>query len=158
MENNMIMVTSASDFTVVVNVPDIPLNRVWKKRNAKLPIDRKALLQAYYDPSVEALFRDGTLVTDDKEFLNEVGLLEDDGAPTVKPLTEAYLNRLIKVMPSVQVKTELKGLTRAQIDEVVSYAIEHYNDLQMDRIDILSAASGKNVMKAVEHYRLAQEE
>lgn len=158
MENNMIMVTSASDFTVVVNVPDIPLNRVWKKRNAKLPIDRKALLQAYYDPSVEALFRDGTLITDDKEFLNEVGLLEDDGTPAVKPLTEAYLNRLIKVMPSAQVKTELKGLTHAQIDEVVSYAIEHYNDLQMDRIDILSAASGKNVMKAVEHYRLAQEE
>lgn len=158
MENNMIMVTSASDFTVVVNVPDIPLNRVWKKRNAKLPVDRKALLQAYYDPSVEALFRDGTLITDDKEFLNEVGLLEDDGTPAVKPLTEAYLNRLIKVMPSAQVKTELKGLTHAQIDEVVSYAIEHYNDLQMDRIDILSAASGKNVMKAVEHYRLAQEE
>ena len=46
MENNMVMVKSASDFTLVVNIPDIPLHRTWKKRGAQFPIDRKTLLQA----------------------------------------------------------------------------------------------------------------
>ena len=157
MENNMVMVTSASDFTLVVNVPDIPLHRTWKKRGAKFPIDRRVLLQAYYTPAVEAMFREGMLTTDDTEFLKEVGLMEENGTTNVVILTEALLTRLIKVMPVVEVKKELTKLSHAQLEELADYAIEHYTDLQMDRIDLLSRATGKNIMKAIEHYRKAQE-
>ena len=157
MDNNMIMVKSASDCTIVVNVPDIPLHRVWKKRGAQFPIERKTLLQAYYSPHVESLFRSGRLTTNDVEFLKEVGLIEEDGTATVTPLTDAMLLRLIKTMPAVEVKKELLKLTRAQLDELADYAIDHYTDLQMDRIDLLSKATGKNIMKAIEHYRKAQE-
>ena len=157
MDNNIIMVTSASDFTLVVNIPDIPLHRTWKKRGAKYPIDRKVLLQAYYDPSVEALFREGMLTTNDVEFLKEVGLIEEDGTQNVVILTEALLTRLIRTMPVVEVKAELKKLSRTQLEELADYAVEHYTELQLDRIDILSAATGKNIMKAIEHYRKAQE-
>lgn len=157
MENNMIMVTSASDYTLVVNIPDIPLHRTWKKRGAKFPIDRKILLQAYYDPSVEALFAEGMLTTTDTEFLKEVGLMEDEGESTVVVLTEALLTRLIRTMPVVEVKKELQKLSRTQLEELADYAIEHYTELQMDRIDVLSKATGKNIMKAIEHYRRAQE-
>lgn len=157
MDNNTVMVISASDYTVVVNVPDIPLHRVWKKRGAKYPIDRKLLFQAYYDPSVEYLFREGILTTNDTQFLKEVGLIEEDGTTEIVNLTEAFLVRLIKTMPVAEVKNELKKLSRTQLEELADYAIEHYKDLQMDRIDILTAATGKNIMKAVEHYRKAQE-
>ena len=157
MENNMIMVTSASDYTLVVNIPDIPLHRTWKKRGAKFPIDRKLLLQAYYDPSVEALFTEGMLTTNDTEFLKEVGLMEEEGESTVVVLTEALLTRLIRIMPVVEVKKELQKLSRTQLEELADYAIEHYTELQMDRIDVLSKATGKNIMKAIEHYRRAQE-
>ncbi len=157
MENNMIMVTSASDFTIVVNVPDIPLHRSWKKRGAKFPVDRKVLLQAYYDPSVESLFREGLLTTNDVEFLKEVGLMEEDGTANVTVLTDALLTRLIRTMPAAEVKKELTKLSRTQLEELADYAIEHYTELQMDRIDILSSATGKNIMKAIEHYRKAQE-
>lgn len=157
MENNMIMVTSASDYTLVVNIPDIPLHRTWKKRGAKFPIDRKLLLQAYYDPSVEALFTEGMLTTNDTEFLKEVGLMEEEGESTVVVLTEALLTRLIRTMPVVEVKKELQKLSRTQLEELADYAIEHYTELQMDRIDVLSKATGKNIMKAIEHYRRAQE-
>ena len=44
MENNMVMVTSASDYTLVVNVPEIPLRKAWNKRGAKYPIERKLLV------------------------------------------------------------------------------------------------------------------
>jgi hypothetical protein len=157
MDNNMIMVVSASDFTIIVNVPDIPLHRTWKKRGAKFPIERRALLQAYYDPSVEALFKEGMLTTNDVEFLKEVGLMEEDGTANVVVLTEALLTRLIKTMPAAEVKMELAKLSRTQLEELADYAVEHYTDLQMDRIDILSKATGKNIMKAIEHYRKAQE-
>lgn len=157
MDNNMIMVKSASDFTIVMNVPDIPLHRTWKKRGAQYPIDRKALIQAYYDPSVEFLFKEGMLTTNDVEFLKEVGLIEEDGTATVTPLTEAFLARLIKLMPLAEVKTELKKLSRSQLEELADYAVEHYTDIQMDRIDVLTKATGKNIMKAIEHYRKAQE-
>lgn len=157
MDNNMIMVKSASNCTIVVNVPDIPLRREWQKKGAQFPIERKALIQAYYDPSVEYLFKQGLLTTNDTTFLKEVGLIEEDGTANVTPLTDAMLLRLIKTMPAAEVKKELTKLTRAQLDELADYAIEHYTDLQMDRIDLLSKATGKNIMKAVEHFRKAQE-
>ena len=157
MENNMIMVTSASDFTLVINVPDIPLRKSWNKRGSKLPIDRKALLQAYYDPSVEALFKEGMLTTNDVEFLKDVGLMEDDGTTTVVPLTEAYLTRLIKTMPAAEVKNEVKKLSHSQLEELADYVVEHYTEMSMDKVDIFSKATGKNIMKAIEHYRKAQE-
>lgn len=157
MDNNMIMVKSASNCTIVVNVPDIPLRREWQKKGAQFPIERKTLIQAYYDPSVEYLFKQGLLTTNDVEFLKEVGLIEEDGTANVTPLTDAMLLRLIKTMPAAEVKMELAKLTRAQLDELADYAIEHYTDLQMDRIDLLSKATGKNIMKAVEHFRKAQE-
>lgn len=153
MENKMIMVKSASDYTLVVNIPDIPLHRTWKKRGAQFPIDRNLLLQAYYDPSVEALFKEGMLTTNDVEFLKEVGLIEEDGTEVVMVLTEQLMNRIIKMMPVSEVATTIKKLSRTQLEELAEYAIEHYTDLNMDRIDLLSKATGKNIMNAITHYR-----
>lgn len=158
MENSMVTVKSASNSTVVINVPDIPLHRVWKKRGAKYPIDRRALYQAYYEPSVEILFKEGLLTTDDKEFLKEVGLMDEDEVAVVTPLTDAYLARIIKLMPLNEVKREIEKLSHTQREEVADYAIEHYTDLSLDRVDILSQASGKNIMGAIENYRAAQQE
>lgn len=157
MENNMIKVKSASDYTLVVNVPEVSLRRVWKKRGQEYPIDRTLMIQAYYDPGVEALFKQGMLTTDDVTFLKEVGLMEEDGTMEVAPLTQQMIVRLIKNMPIGEFKMELKKLSRTQLEELADYAVEHYQDLQMDRIDTLSAATGKNIMKAIEHYRKAQE-
>lgn len=157
MDNNMIMVRSESSFTIVVNIPDLPLHRTWKKRGAQYPIDRKQLIQAFYDPSVEYLFKNGMLTTNDVEFLKEVGLMEDDGTPNVVLLTESLMTRLIKTMPVKEVRGELAKLSHDQLEELADYAIEHYTELAFDRVDLLSKASGKNIMKAIEHYRKAQE-
>ena len=157
MENNMIMVKSASDFTLVVNIPDIPLHRTWKKRGAQFPIDRKTLIQAYYDPSVEALFKEGMLTTNDVEFLKEVGLMEEDGTANVVVLSDQMMLRLIKNMPVAELPGELKKLSHSQLEELAEYAVANYKDLNLDRVDILTKATGKNIMKAIEHHRKAQE-
>ena len=157
MNNNFVMVRSASDWTLVVDIPHLNLHRVWTKRGQKYPIDRTALLQAYYSPAVEALFREGSLITDDIEFLREVGLLGEDNKSVVYELTDAMKLRVIKNMPLVEVKKELAKMSQSQIDEVADFAVTHYNDLVMDRIDLLSKASGKNILKSIENYKAAQE-
>ena len=158
MTNNFVMVRSASDWTLVVNVPHLNLHRVWTKRGQKFPIDRNDLIQAYYRPAVEALFREGSLVTDDTDFLREVGLLDEEEQPIVYELTDVMKGRLIKLMPLSEVKKEVSKMSRTQIEELAEYAITHYNDLVMDRVDYLSQVSGKNILKAIENYKASLED
>ena len=158
MANEMIMVKSASDYTLVVNIPDIPLHRVWKKRGAQYPIDRKLMLQAYYDPSVETLFKEGMLTTNDVEFLKEVGLIDEEDKPTVVTLTEQYMIRIIKNMPVAEVPGELKKLSHTQLDELAEYAVANYTLLALDRVDILTKATGKNILEAIKNFKRAQED
>jgi hypothetical protein len=152
------MVRSASDWTLVINVPHLNLHRVWTKRGQKFPIDRNDLIQAYYRPAVEALFREGSLVTDDIDFLREVGLLDEEEQPIVYELTDTMKGRLIKLMPLSEVKKEVSKMSRTQIEELAEYAITHYNDLVMDRVDYLSQVSGKNILKAIENYKASLED
>ena len=155
--NDIVYVKSASDCTLVVNVPHIPLIKTWKKRGTKFPIKRLDLIQAYYDPGVEALFKKGLLVTDDKEFLIAVGLMDEEGQMDIVELTDSYMARLIKNMPLAEFKIEIKKLSAPQIDELTTYAIFHYTDLSMDRIDILSKLSRRDIMKSIANHRAAQE-
>lgn len=157
--DNFIMVKSASDWTLVVNVPHLNLSRTWTKRGQQYPIDRQAMIQAYYDPAVEALFKEGSLVVDDVDFLREVGLLDEETQKSVVyELTDAMKTRLIKLMPLAEVKKELAKMTHTQIEELADYAVLHYNELMMDRIDILSQASGKNIMNAIKNHKAAMED
>jgi hypothetical protein len=117
-----------------------------------------ALVQAYYDPAVEALFKAGSLVVNDVDFLREVGLLDETTKKSVVyELTDTMKVRLIKTMPLSEVKKELGKMTQTQIEELADYAIVHYNELMMDRIDLLSQASGKKIMEAIKNYKAAQE-
>lgn len=158
MENNFVMVRSASDWTLVMDVPHLNLHRVWTKRGQKFPIERSALMQAYYRPAVEQLFREGSLITDDRDFLREVGLLDENEESIVYELTETMKTRLIKLMPLIEVRNELAKMSASQIEELANYAITHYQDLVMDRIDLLSKASGKDLMVAIRNYRAAMED
>lgn len=158
MENNMIKVKSASDWTLVVSIPYLSLHRRWEKRGQVHLIDRQTMIQAYYDASVESLISTGALIVEDVEFLRSVGLLDEETKKSVVyELTDAMKTRLIKVMPLQEVAAELQKMSSLQISELADYAITNYTDLKMDRIDLLSKASGKNIMKAIELYRAAQE-
>lgn len=157
MTNNMIYVRSASDFTLVIHVPELPLSKTWTKRGQRLPIDREQLVIAYYHPAVEFLFKQGLLITDDKEFLQTVGLMSEDEKLEVYELNENLLKRMIKLMPLEDLKKQVKTLSKTQIQELAEYAISHYQDLSMDRIDYLSTISNKNILKAIEAFKADKE-
>lgn len=157
MNNNFVMVRSASDWTLVVNVPHLNLHRTWTKRGQQYPIERSVLLQAYYDSAVEGLFRSGSLIVDDKDFLREVGLLNEDEQPIIYELTDNMKNRIIKLMPLSEVKKELVKMSRAQLEELGDYAVLHYQDLVMDRVDLLSKATGRNILASIKNYKDSME-
>lgn len=157
MKDTDIMIESLSNSTVVIDLPEIPLRRTWTKAGSKYPIDREVMERAFYDYSVEMLFREGILTTDDAEFLKNVGLMSENNVAVVVKTNDAYFNRMIKLMPLAQFKTELVKLTASQRQDLADYAIEHYIDLNMDRIDLLSKASGKNILKAIEYIKADQE-
>ena len=150
MKENMIMVESLSNSTVVIDVHEITIRRTWTKSGAKYPIERDIMERAFYQYGVEMLFREGILATDDVEFMKNVGLMGEDDVPVVVKVSDTLFNRMIHLMPLTEFKQQLDKLTATQRQDLADYAIEHYTDLNMDRIDILSKTSGKNILKAIE--------
>ena len=154
---NMIKVRSASDFTLVINAPEIPLVKTWSKRGAIYPIDKDVLIQAYYSTSLEELVRKGLLVIEDKEFLVEVGLAEEENVMAIE-LTPALKEKCISTMPVWELEKTLSQLSEYQISELAEYAIANHTKMKMDRIELLNKASHKNILKAIELYKAAQED
>ena len=156
---DMIKVRSATNRTISLYDPTIPLRKVWSKRDAVYPIEREKLMQVYFNSSLEKLLRQGLLIIDDKKFLVEVGYLLEENEPiTTIELTPALMKRCISVMSLIDLKDTLSKLSIAQINDLVAYAVEHNDELRMDRIDILSQASGKNILRAIELHKKDQED
>ena len=155
---DMIKVRSASDATIVINSPETMMVKTWNKRNAFHFVARDILLQSYYNSSLEYLVTKGLLIIEDKEFLKEVGLVVEDEEPMVIELTEELTKKCLGAMPLWELQKTLDKLSEHQINDLVQYAVEHNADLKMDRIEILSKASHKNILKAIELYKASQED
>ena len=155
---DMIKVRSATGATVVVNSPNTMMNKTWTKRNSFHLIPRDTLLQTYYNSCLENLVKKGLLVIEDKDFLIEVGLIEGEDEVVVFELTEAMMKKCISSMPLWELEQTLGKLSGHQIIDLTTYAIQHYTELKMDRIEMLGKASGKNILKAIELYKASQED
>lgn len=156
---DMVKIRSATDMAVSLFDPTIPVRKTLEKRNATVFIEREKLIQLYYNSQLETALREGILVIEDKNFLYEVGYLSSLEDPVNEvEMTPALMKRCISVMPLSEVKTLLKKLSKTQIEELAEYAIANNSDLKMDRIDILSTASQKNILKAIELYKRSQED
>ena len=108
MNENMIMVENATDNTIVIDIPELAIHRTWRKRGVQYPFERSTLMQAYYDPAVEYLFRKGMLITKDKQFLKDVGLMDEDGTTEIFELTSLVMARMIQIMPLSELKETLR--------------------------------------------------
>ena len=156
---DMVKVRSATDVTVSLFDPTIPLRKTWEKRGAIIPIERDKLIQAYYNSSLQDCIRNGTLVIEDKSFLYEVGLIEsEDAKAPAFEMTPVLMDKCISIFPLWEVEKTLKSLSATQIAELAEYAITNHKNLKMDRIDLLTKYSGKNILKAIELYRVSQED
>ena len=157
MENKQVMITNTIRSRVGINVPELLLKRVWEKKGVKKPIDFATLQQAFYDPSVEYLFREGILYIDDMDVKIALGL-EEEGAeqPSIVMLSDADLHRYLTAMPMFEFKEKVKTLGREQVQALVDYAIE--NELtNFNKCEFLKEYTQTDIIRAVQLNRADKE-
>lgn len=146
--NEKVMVESMVGGTV--SAPSLD-HRVWNKKGQKLPVSKDVLREAIYDPGVEYMFKNGILYIEDMDFKIELGL-ESEGAkaPTdILPVDDKYLNRVLKLMPVSEMKAAIDKMSVVQKQELVDYASKQ-NDIQLDRLAIVSEKCKVDILKTIE--------
>lgn len=146
--NEKVMVESMVGGTV--SAPSLD-HRVWNKKGQKLPVSKDVLREAIYDPGVEYMFKNGILYIEDMDFKIELGL-ESEGAkaPTdILPVDDKYLNRVLKLMPVSEMKAAIDKMSIVQKQELVDYASKQ-NDIQLDRLAIVSEKCKVDILKTIE--------
>ena len=146
--NDKVMVTSMVGGTVSASALE---HKVWNKKGQKLPVSKQVLREAIYEPGIEYMFKKGILYIEDMEFKIELGL-EPEGAkePTqILPVDDKYLNRVLKLMPISEMKQAIDKMSLTQKQELVDYAVRQ-NDIQLDRLNIVSNKCNVDVLKAIE--------
>ena len=146
--NEKVMVTSMVGGTVSASSLE---HRVWNKKGQKLPVSKDVLREAIYEPGVEYMFKNGILYIEDMDFKIELGL-ESKGAkaPTdILPVDDKYLNRVLKLMPVSEMKAAIDKMSIVQKQELVDYASKQ-NDIQLDRLAIVSEKCKVDILKTIE--------
>lgn len=146
--NDKVMITSMVGGTI--SVPSLQ-HRVWNKKGQKLPVSREVLSEAIYEPGVEFMFKNGILYIDDMETKIELGLEPANATvPTnIQPVDDKYLNRVLRLMPVVDMKKAIDAMSLVQKQELVDYTVLQ-NDIQLDRLAIVSEKCGVDILKAIE--------
>lgn len=146
--NDKVMVTSMVGGTISASSLE---HRVWNKKGQKLPVSKDVLREAIYEPGVEYMFRKGILYIDDMDFKIELGLeAEGTKAPTdILPVDDKYLNRILRLMPIVEMKAAIDKMSVVQKQELVDYAAKQ-NDIQLDRLAIVSEKCNVDILKTIE--------
>ena len=146
--DDKVMVTSMVGGTISASALN---HRVWNKKGQKLPVSKDILREAIYEPGIEYMFKNGSLYIEDRDFKIELGV-EAEGTKTptqIIPMDEKYMTRVLKLMPVSEMKKAIDEMSMVQKQELVDFAVKQ-NDIQLDRIKIVSDKCGVDVLKAIE--------
>ncbi len=162
MENKQVTLVSTIDAYVGIDVPDLHLKRLWERKGAKKTIPLDVLREAFYDPSVEYLLRQGILYIDDLDVKIDLGL-EDENARepgaklNVVVLKDDEINRLLTVVPIYEFKNKIKELPKEQVQNIVDYAVMH-EITNFEKCEFLKELTGFDVLRTVQLNHEAKEE
>ena len=160
MKENMVMIVSKSDRTLVANIPELRFNRTWTKRGMKIPVEKDVFEQAYYSPGFAYLIDNGLLFVEDMEVKKDLGIEPEEATEPVNilDLTDTLMARMIKAMPMDELKKTVAKLSAPQREDLAEYAIEHNDSLNMSKIDFLSQVTGRDILTAIKNKKAAEEE
>lgn len=149
--DDKVFVTSMVGGNVGLTLPHLRFTKTWPKKGTRLPISKEILREAIYEPGVEYMFKQGILYIEDMDFKIELGLeKEQTKTPTeIIPMDDKYLNRVLKLMPVSEMKKAITEMSANQRQELVDFAIEQ-NDIQLDRIKIVSDLCKVDILRAIE--------
>ena len=99
-EKKKVNIKSETLGRVGINLPDLKLKRTWEKKGVVRQIPFEDLQQAYYEPGVEYMFKEGMLSIDDMEVKKALGLEPDDAEEPVNViiLTDDQRKRFFKTL------------------------------------------------------------
>ncbi len=156
--NEKVTVTSMVNGRIGLVLPHMHINKVWPKKGTKLPVEKDILRESIYEPGVEYMFKNGILYIEDMDFKIELGLeAEGTKVPTeILPMDEKYMNRVLKLMPIVDMKKAIDSMTMVQKQELVDFAVKQ-NDISLDRIEIVSDKCNIDILKTISLNRQKEE-
>ena len=130
---------------------DLRISRRWPARGSYVMIDKEILEELMYDPAFKNMIEEGYLYIEDLKVKKELGIESEEATtPTIINLTDKELDRYWKIMPLPQFKTEIKQLTKVQLDSLADYAIKHGNDGSIQKANYLTEITGRNILKGIE--------
>lgn len=143
---------------VGINLPDLKLKRVWERKGVVRQITFDDLQQAFYEPGVEYMFREGMLSIDNMDVKKELGLEPEDAKEPVNViiLSDEQRKRFLTVMPMHEFRKEIDKLSHEQINSLVDYAIA--NEIaDLDKTEFLKEKTGIDIYKAIQLNRADRE-
>ena len=157
-----VTITSNANAYVGIEVPDLHLKRLWERKGAKKTIPFDVLQEAFYDPSVEYLLRQGILVIDDMDVKIALGL-EDESARepgaklNVVVLKDEDIQRLLTVVPIYEFKERVKELPKEQVQNIIDYAVAH-ELANFEKSEFLKELTQFDIIRTIQLNREAKEE
>lgn len=143
---------------VSINLPELRINKNWSKKDSKNTMEFDQLEQAFYEPGVEYMLKQGMLWVDDKEVRIALGLesAEEGVEPDFVILDDKQRERYLKIMPFYDFKENVKKLGWEQLQALTDYAVEH-EIIDMDKCALLKELTQVDIVRAIQLKRDAKE-
>ena len=156
--SDKVKIISSFDGRCGIDNGDLHISRRWPARGASVMLDKSIVEELMYDDAFKNMIEDGTLYIEDMEFKKEIGLEPQEATePTIIFLDDKQLNRYWKVMSLPQFKTEVKKLTKAQLQSLADYAIKHGEDGNIQKANYLTEITGRNILKGIDFQNSVKE-
>lgn len=154
MEDKQVVLISTINAYVGIDVPDLHLKRLWERKGAKKTIPMSVLREAFYDPSVEYLLRQGILYIEDLDVKIELGLEEETAKEpsaelNIQILKDDEMKRLLTVVPIYDFEEKIKKLQKEQLHNLCDYAIIH-EITDFEKCEILKDLTGTDIIRTVQ--------
>ena len=156
--SDKVKIISSFDGRCGIDNSDLHISRRWPARGASVMLDKSIVEELMYDDAFKNMIEDGTLYIEDMDFKKEIGLEPQEATePTIIFLDDKQLNRYWKAMSLPQFKTEVKKLTKAQLQSLADYAIKHGEDGNIQKANYLTEITGRNILKGIDFQNSVKE-
>ena len=156
--SNKVKIVSKVNHRVSVDVPEIRFSRTWLSEGSVILVEKETLEELMYDIGFQNMIKMGILYIEDMEVKKELGLEPQDATEPVNiiVLTDKGRHMYLTSLSLVGFKDKVKKLSRTQIEELCTYAIEH-KLLDVEKAKILKEACGRDIINAVRLNELDKE-
>lgn len=157
-ENDRIEIENLTNGVVSIEIPELLLKVEWARKGVKRKIEFGKLQQALFDNGTEYMFKNGMLYIEDLDAKKALELEPPDAEvpENIIVLSESQMKRLLTTAPIEELKKTLQEISKEQINELVTYAINK-EITDFNRCDIIKKASGKDIIRAIQLNRQDKE-